>query len=112
MQFLIVTECSVPMALRKEFVGAVQRWEEQAGGVDGAPEIHAVYLGSDDPAKVLIVTQFSSRRDAERFDESGLMESFHGELLRCTATTPSRNTYDLFYAAGPGERRVVFGQDA
>jgi len=100
------------MAMRKEFVGAVQRWEEQAGAVDGAPEVHAVYLDSDDPAKVLIVTQFSSKRDAERFDESGLMERFQVELLRCTATPPNRSTYDLFYAAGPGERRVVFGQDA
>jgi hypothetical protein len=100
------------MAMRKEFVGAVQRWEEQAGGVDGAPEVHAVYLSSDDPAKVMIVTQFSSKQDAERFADSGLLESFQSQLLRCAAKPPSRNTYDLFYAAGPGERRVVFGQDA
>ncbi len=112
MQFLIVTECTVPMAKRKEFVGAVQRWEEQAGAVDGAPEAHAVYLSSDDPAQVLIVTQFSSKQDAERFADSGLLESFQAELLQCAATPPNRTTYDLFYAAGPGERRVVFGQDA
>lgn len=112
MQHLIVTQCSVPMAMRKEFVGAVQRWEEQAGTADGAPEVHAVYLDSEDPAKVLIVTQFSSKQDAERFDHSGLMEAFQAQLLQCAATPPNRNTYDLFYAAGPGERRVIFGQDA
>ena len=112
MHYLVVTECRVPMAVRQEFVGAVQRWEEQAGAADGAPDIHAVYLDSADPGKVLIVTQFSSKRDAERFNDTGLMEAFHADLLRCAATPPNRNTYDLFYAAGPGERRVVFGQDA
>jgi len=112
MHYLVVTECRIPMAMRQEFVAAVQRWEEQAGAVDGAPDVHAVYLDSDDPAKVLIVTQFSSKRDAERFNDSGLMEDFHAQLLRCTATPPNRNTYDLFYATGPGERRVIFGQDA
>ena len=80
--------------------------------MDGAPEAHAVYLSSDDPAQVLIVTQFSSKQDAERFADSGLLESFQAELLQCAATPPNRTTYDLFYAAGPGERRVVFGQDA
>ena len=112
MQYLVVNECTVPMALRQEFVGAVQRWEEQASAVDGAPEVHAVYLDSEDPAKVLIITQFRSKQDAERFDHTGLMESFQEQLLHCTAAAPSRNTYDLFYATGPGERRVVFGQDA
>lgn len=112
MQYLVVNECTVPMAMRQEFVGAVQRWEEQASAADGAPDVHAVYLDSDDPAKVLIITQFRSRADAERFDRTGLMEGFYAQLLRCTATGPSRTTYDLFYANGPGERRVVFGEDA
>ena len=100
------------MPQRQEFVGAVQRWEEKAGAIDGAPDVHAVYLDSNDPGKVLIVTQFSSKEDAERFNEAGLMEDFHAELLRCTATPPNLSTYDLFYATGPGERRVIFGQDA
>ena len=100
------------MPKRQEFVTAVQRWEEKAGAMEGAPDVHAVYLDSDDPGKVLIFTQFNSKRDAEQFNDSGLMKDFHAELLGCTATPPSLNTYDLFYAAGPGERRVIFGQDA
>ena len=112
MHYLVVTECRVPMPMRQEFVGAVQRWEEQAGAKEGAPDVHAVYLDSNDPVKVLIVTQFNSKQDAERFKETGLMENVHAELLRCTATPPNLNTYDLFYATGPGERRVIFGQDA
>ncbi|MDJ0498007.1 MAG: hypothetical protein QNJ89_09260 [Acidimicrobiia bacterium] len=112
MHYLVVTECQVPMPMRQEFVGAVQRWEEQAGAMEGAPDVHAVYLDSDDPGKVLIVTQFNSKRDAERFKETGLMDDFHAGLLRCTAAPPSLRTYDLFYATGPGDRRVIFGQDA
>ena len=100
------------MPMRQKFVGAVQRWEEQAGAIEGAPDVHAVYLDSDDPDKVLIITQFRSKQDAEQFKQTGLMEDFHADLLRCSATQPNRNTYDLFYAAGPGERRVIFGQDA
>ena len=100
------------MPKRQEFVAAVQRWEEKAGAMEGAPDVHAVYLDSDDPGKVLIVTQFNSKRDAERFNDSGLMNDFHAELLNCTAKPPNLNTYDLFYATGPGERRVIFGQDA
>ncbi len=112
MHYLVVTECRVPMPKRQEFVGAVQRWEEQAGAMAGAPDVHAVYLDSDDPGKVLIFTQFNSKEDAERFDESGLMKDFHAELLQCSASPPHLSTYDLFYATGPGERRVIFGQDA
>ena len=112
MHYLVVTECRVPMPKRQEFVTAVQRWEEKAGAMEGAPDVHAVYLDSDDPGKVLIFTQFNSKRDAEQFNDSGLMKDFHAELLGCTATPPSLNTYDLFYATGPGERRVIFGQDA
>ena len=100
------------MPMRQKFVGAVQRWEEKAGAMEGAPDVHAVYLDSDDPDKVLIVTQFSSKQDAERFNDSGLMEEFHAELLSCAATPPNLNTYNLFYATGPGERRVIFGEDA
>ncbi len=100
------------MPKRQEFVGAVQRWEEKAGAMAGAPDVHAVYLDSDDPDKVLIFTQFSSKADADRFNESGLMRDFHAELLRCTASSPRLSTYDLFYATGPGERRVIFGQEA
>lgn len=112
MHYLVVTECRVPMPKRQEFVGAVQHWEEKAAAIEGAPEVHAVYLDSDDPGKVLIVTQFNSKQDAERFSDAGLMKDFHAELLRCTATPPSLRTYDLFYATGPGKRRVIFGQDA
>ena len=100
------------MARRQEFVGAVQRWEERAAKEEGTPEVHAVYLDAGDPAKVLIITQFGSRQDAEVFESSGLMDAFHGELLKCTAAAPIRGTYELFYSTGPGNRRVVFGQDA
>ncbi len=112
MHYLVVNECAVPMTMRQEFVGALQRWEQQAAAKDGSPDVHAVYLDTDDPAKVLIVTQFASKQEAELFNDTGLMDEFHAQLLRCTAAAPNQKTYDLFYAAGPGTRRVVFGQDA
>jgi heme-degrading monooxygenase HmoA len=100
------------MGTRQEFVGAVQRWEKDAAGMEGGPEIHAVYLHSDDPAQVLIITQFESREDADNFDATGLMQQFHDELLECTAASPDVNSYDLFYALGPEGAKVVFGEDA
>jgi quinol monooxygenase YgiN len=112
MRYLTVTECEVPMGTRQEFVGAVQRWEKDAAGVEGGPEIHAVYLHSDDPAKVLIITQFESREDADQFNATGLMNQFQDQLLDCTSAAPNINSYDLFYALGPEGARVVFGEDA
>lgn len=112
MRYLTITECEVPMGMRQEFVGAVQRWEKNAADAEGVPEIHAVYLDADDPAIVLIVTQFGSREEADRFASTGLMQQFHDHLLDCTASSPNVSSYDLFYALGPQGARVVFGEDA
>ncbi len=112
MRYLTITECEVPMGMRQEFVGAVQRWEKDAADAEGVPDIHAVYLHADDPAKVLIVTQFGSREEAAKFEATGLMQQFQQQLLDCTAFAPRVNSYDLFYALGPEGARVVFGEDA
>ena len=112
MRYLTITECVVPMGMRQEFVGAVQRWERAAADAEGIPEIHAVYLDADDPAKVLIVTQFGSRQEADKFVATGLMQQFQQQLVDCTASVPNVSSYDLFYAWGPDGTRVVFGEDA
>lgn len=93
----------------QEFTTEVQKWEQDAMGSDHAPELHAVYLRSEDPSQVLVVTQFPSRETAEGF-RSHLAE-FKNMVLACVAEEPVMNGFDLFYSATPEGAEVVFGQD-
>ena len=112
MHYLSVTECRVPMGRMQQFTTLVQRWEQDVVGVPGGPELHAVYLGSDDPARVLVVTQFASKEDAEAFLATGRLQEFRDSILACTGEAPLIGEgWELFYAAGADGTRIVFGQD-
>jgi hypothetical protein len=113
MGYVMVTECRVPMERMQLFTQLVQQWEQDVLDTEDAPELHAVYLREEDPSQVLIVTQFASRDEAERFAASGRMEQFRQHVLRCTAEAPSApDGYTLFYAAGRDGTRVVFGEES
>jgi len=109
MRYLIVTECNVGQGRMQEFTTEVQKWEQDAMNSEHAPELHAVYLRSEDPSRVLIVTQFPSREEAEGF-ESHLTE-FKNLVLAPVTDEPVMNGFDLFYAATPQGAEVVFGED-
>lgn len=109
MRYLIVTECKVGQGRMQEFTTEVQKWEQDAMTSDHAPDLHAVYLRSEDPSSVLVVTQFPSREAAEAF-KSHLTE-FKSMVLACVSEDPVMNGFDLFYAATPEGAEVVFGQE-
>ncbi|NNC42651.1 MAG: hypothetical protein HKO03_05380 [Acidimicrobiia bacterium] len=109
MRYVIVTECKVGQGRMQEFTTEVQKWEQDAMSSDHAPEMHAVYLRSDDPANVLVVTQFSSREAAEGFNQH--LANFNNIVLACVSEEPALGGYDLFYAATPRGAEVIFGQD-
>ena len=61
MAYLLLAECRVASSQMKEFTAQVQQWEQDALRHPDAPTHHGVYLGSDDPASVLVITEFESR---------------------------------------------------
>ena len=91
------------------FTTEVQKWEQDAMGSEHAPEMHAVYLRSEDPSKVLVITQFASREAAEGFQDH--LSEFRGMVLECVSEEPLMNGFDLFYAATPDGAEVIFGQE-
>ena len=101
------------MARMQEFTNLVQQWEQDAVGVEGGPELHAVYLHHNVPERVLVVTQFASVDDAREYVAAGKLSDFHSRVLACTAEpTDALDGWDLFYAAGADGTRVMFGQEA
>ena len=112
MHYMTVAECRVSQGKMQDFVAQVQLWEQEARASDNSPEFHGVYLHEADPSRVLIVTQFASREEAEAFAESGLADRFRERLLTCTESEPgAAYGFDLFYASLADGSRVVFGED-
>lgn len=108
----MVTECTVPLDRMQPFAQLVQQWEQDSLDAEDAPGVHAVYLNDREPSRVLVMTQFASREEAERFAASGRMAQFRQRVLACTAHEPSTaDGYNLFYAAGSDGPRVVFGEE-
>ncbi len=97
--------------MMKEFTAQVQQWEQDALRHADAPLYHAVYLGSDDPASVLVITEFESRDVAARFAADGRLDAFWDAVVPFIDDSPvERDGYDLFYAATADGPSVTFGQ--
>ena len=111
MHHLLVNECRVRQGGMQDFVNAVQHWERKAMAAEDAPEFHAVYVASADPARVLIITQFSDDHRAKRFAATGLLEEFHRTILSSVDSVDTEGGFDLFYAAQEKGPAVVFGED-
>ncbi len=112
MHHLLVTTCRVPMHHMQQFTALVQRWEQDALAADDGPNKHAVYLHGSDPSRVLMVTEFDSREQAERFQRSGLVTRLEREVLACADDHAiSADGYDVYYAADADGHRTVFGED-
>lgn len=100
------------MGRMQDFVARVQHWEQDAIASDHGPEFHGVYLFDADPSRVLVVTQFASRTDADAFAETGMPEQFRQSIATCTDVPPEESEgFDLFYATLADGSRVVFGED-
>ncbi len=93
----------------QEFTTEVQKWEQDALSSEHAPDWHAVYLRSADPADVLVITQFSSREAADGFQQH--LDQFKAMVLPCVSEEPGMDGFDLFYAATPAGAEVIFGQE-
>ncbi|MFQ5554645.1 MAG: hypothetical protein ACE5GC_04645, partial [Acidimicrobiia bacterium] len=68
MAYLLVTECRVPLGRMQDFAAQVQQWEQDAMQHPDAPRHHAVYLAAGEPARVLVLSEFSSRDAATSFE--------------------------------------------
>lgn len=111
MHYILTTRCRVQPGKMEAFLRDVQQWEEAAMGLAEAPEHHAVYLSRAEPSEALVITRFESKARADAFAETGLLERFHRQILTCAVTTSEAEGFDLYYAAGTGGPRVVFGKD-
>ena len=109
MRHIEVTECRIADGRMSEFVNGVQQWERAAMSHDAAPSHQAVLIDPEDPARVLIITQFADGPTAERFAASGLLERFMQGVMQCSAGSATHRRYELFYAAGEGPR-AIFGE--
>ncbi len=112
MRYILTTRCRVQPGRMEAFLRDVQQWEETALASPQAPEHHAVYLNRADPSHALIITQFDSKERADAFAATQLLDRFHERILSCVVESTDAEGYDLYYAAGAGGPRVVFGEDA
>ncbi len=110
MAYLLLTECRVASGQMRGFTAQIQQWEQDALRHRGAPLSHAVYLASDDPANVLVITEFESRDAAAHFAADGRLDAFRDAVLPCVDDLAERGGYDLFYAATRDGPSVTFGQ--
>ncbi len=111
MQYILSTQCQIRPGKMETFLRDVQRWEEDAMAAPGAPEYHAVYLNRSDPSHALIVTHFADKDHADTFAATEFLGRFHEQVLTCLVDSPDAIGYDLYYAAGPGGPRSVFGEE-
>lgn len=112
MRYILTTRCRVQPGKMETFLRDVQHWEEVAMESTNAPGYHAVYLNRADPSHALIITHFDSQEHAEAFAATKLLDSFHEKILSCVVESSEAEGYDLYYAAGSGGPRVVFGEDS
>ena len=109
MRHFEVTRCKVADGAMTQFVNAVQQWERAALAHENAPLHHAVLVDPEEPSEVLIITEFADREASEAFAASGLLGKFMDGVMQCSVGSAERGHYDLFYAAGQGER-AIFGE--
>jgi hypothetical protein len=112
MRHIIVTTCRVHPERMKQFFSTIQQWEQEVMASGSSPEYHALYIGDTDPSRVLLLTRFEGRRQAEAFAATGLLDGFRERILSCARDEPHREAYDLYYAVGPGGPRVTFGEES
>lgn len=113
MAYLLFTQCRVASNRMQEFTAQVQHWEQDAMRDPDAPQRHAVYLETGDPSRVIIVAEFESEAQANRFANKGLLQSFQDGVLRCMVDDPGNMVgYDLYYSATPQGPAVAFGESA
>jgi quinol monooxygenase YgiN len=111
MRYILTTRCRVEPGKMETFLRDVQQWEEIALASPEAPLYHAVYLNRAEPSEALIITQFDSKERADAFAATKLLDNFHDKILSCVVESTDAEGYDLYYAAGAGGPRVVFGED-
>ncbi len=111
MRFVHLMEATVKPGQMQTFVNAVQQWERSAFEDEHAPEYHAVYVSEREPGKVVMITQFRDEQHAAAFGEHGLLDAFRASIGDCCVDPPRREGYDLFYGAGPGGTRAIFGEE-
>ena len=112
MRYILTTRCRVQPGKMETFLRDVQQWEETAMESVEPPEYHAVYLNRTDPSQALIITHFGSKAHADAFTATKLLDRFHEKILSCAVESSDAEGYDLYYAAGAGGPRIVFGEDS
>jgi quinol monooxygenase YgiN len=112
MHYILTARCQVRPGEMETFLRDVQQWEEDAMGAPAAPEYHALYLNRADPSHALIVTHFSNKEHADSFAGTGFLDRFRESILSCAIDHMDAEGYDLYYAAGPGGPRAIFGEES
>lgn len=110
MRYVHVAEFEIDRARMRDFATAVQQWERLALGHTDGPDHHAVLVDTDEPTRVLVLTQFPDEEHARRFAESDLSRELMGAVLSCCRSTVSSRRYSVFYAAGTEGPRSIFGE--
>jgi hypothetical protein len=110
MRHIEVMECRVADGSMVDFVSSVQRWERRAMDHEAAPIHHAVLVDPDDPARIVIITQFADQPTAQRFAESGMLGEFMEGVMQCSVGEVTRRGFELFYASGSDGPRAIFGE--
>ncbi len=112
MHHMIVTTCRVRPERMREFFGHLQQWEHALEKAEHPPEYQSLYVSDTDPSQVLLLTRFDDAQHADRFAATGLLEELTDRILSCSEGGLDRGAYDLYYAAGSGGPRIVFGEES
>ncbi len=110
MRYVHVAEFQIDPTRMRDFTTAVQQWERLALGHPDGPDHHSVLVDADEPTRVLVLTQFPDEDHVRRFADSDLSSRLMAAVLQCCRSTVSSRRFSLFYAAGDGGPRSIFGE--
>ena len=111
MHYILTARCQVRPGEMETFLRDVQQWEEEAMEAPEATQYHALYLNRADPSNALVITHFNNKEHADAFAATGFLDRFRESILSCAIDHVDAEEFDLYYAAGPGGPRAVFGED-
>ncbi len=110
MRTLHALEVRVTPGKMQQFTNAVQQWERMSLERPDGPEYHAVLVDADDPARVMVLSQFAGEEEARAFDATGMLAALQTAIESCCEGGITARRYDLFYAVGEGGPGAIFGE--
>jgi hypothetical protein len=110
MRYLQVVEAQVVQGKMHEFTAAVQQWQRAVLAHEDGPTHQSVLVDTNQPSRVLLLTEFRDEGHARRFTAAGLDESLLERIDRCCAVAGTGSAYLVYYESGQEGPEVIYGK--